>query len=408
MVYRIVVVALLAEGLVFCTGWIGWTLHVLGVDARVSAAAAAAGVLFAHGERRPVAMIRAIISPGLHVIVEDQAAFEVFAADSDGFIDRRSGGASRNGPYYPAPADGAFSFPLVRQFSSAGSSHVGDDTFRITISPSFRDLRNWLIADVLTVAVLTLGMTVFATVVGGRFIRAERSRLEAAARERQALAAEYQRFLADAGHELRTPLTIVSGYVDILTARLREANSDLDLVFSGAKAETARMRALVEKMLLLARLETPMAVPRLVDAGLLAEQIVIAMRVRFPSRHLDVVRDGPAMIVIDEDDLDEALRNVIENALKHAPDSPVRVEAGSSGGHAFVAVSDQGPGVAASDQHAIFERFYRGAGRKAEGSGLGLAIVRRVAHRWKGSIELSSRPAHTVFTLRFPLADEER
>ena len=113
--------------------------------------------------------------------------------------------------------------------------------------------------------------------------------------------------------------------------------------------------------------------------------------------------------MIDADDFNDALANLIENAVKYAPKSAIDVETRVREGNVEVSVTDCGAGVAPADRDRIFERFYRGGERDAvEGLGLGLAIVKGVADRWSGSIGVDSRPGHTIFTLAFPLAEEER
>jgi signal transduction histidine kinase len=75
------------------------------------------------------------------------------------------------------------------------------------------------------------------------------------------------------------------------------------------------------------------------------------------------------------------------------------------GNRAVLEVGDDGPGIPAEDQKHLFQRFYRAAGGKASGSGLGLAIASELASRLEGSIELSSRPGATVFTVELPPAE---
>jgi two-component system sensor histidine kinase TctE len=111
-----------------------------------------------------------------------------------------------------------------------------------------------------------------------------------------------------------------------------------------------------------------------------------------------------ATISGDGDELAEAIKNVIENALKYAPDSPVAVEVASGAGRASVTVRDRGPGMSASDAEHAFDRFYRGSERApAEGSGLGLAIAKRAVERADGTIALESVASRgTAVTMTFP------
>ena len=95
----------------------------------------------------------------------------------------------------------------------------------------------------------------------------------------------------------------------------------------------------------------------------------------------------------DRVELSEALWNVVENALKYAPDSPVHLRATRTNGHATIVVRDEGPGMTESERLHAFERFYRGDQRgEITGSGLGLSIAKRAIERAGGSIDLASAP----------------
>jgi two-component system OmpR family sensor kinase len=99
----------------------------------------------------------------------------------------------------------------------------------------------------------------------------------------------------------------------------------------------------------------------------------------------------------------------VQNAIRHTPaGTTVVVRVVARGHHAVLEVRDDGPGIPPEDQKHLFQRFYRAAGGKASGSGLGLAISSELASRLGGSIELSSRPGATVFTLNLPRASGEK
>jgi signal transduction histidine kinase len=137
------------------------------------------------------------------------------------------------------------------------------------------------------------------------------------------------------------------------------------------------------------------------------------MRPGFPQRVINVRCDPDARIEIDEDDLFEAERNLVENALRYAPESPVDVSATARDGEVLIEVADRGAGIPQPEQALVFERFYRGKDRPGasngargtrDGSGLGLSIVRRVVERWGGAISLQSDASGTRFVMRFPQA----
>jgi two-component system OmpR family sensor kinase len=225
--------------------------------------------------------------------------------------------------------------------------------------------------------------------------------------ERRAAAAEFQRFLADAGHELRTPLTIVGGYIDVLAGHAADKDATEQRVIDGMKSQMSRMRAMVEKMLLLSRLESGTASPRAVSVASVISEVAETMHDKYPDRDVSVASDPAAIVFIDEDDLYEALCNLVENALRYAPDSPVELTANVVDGDAAIVVADRGPGIAAEEQPMIFERFYRGKDNAdKDGSGLGLAIVRRIVERWAGTIALRSDSSGTRVTIRFPRAEK--
>jgi signal transduction histidine kinase len=99
--------------------------------------------------------------------------------------------------------------------------------------------------------------------------------------------------------------------------------------------------------------------------------------------------------------LEDALRNLIENAVVHAPPgTEVTVTVHRAG---RIEVADRGSGVPRQDRENIFKRFWRGAGEKKEGAGLGLAIVREIMRAHRGSVSVADNPGGGArFTLSFP------
>lgn len=421
MARRIVVLASLLAASIVAAGWLAWQSRVGFVRSSLDARIAVARVLVTSQRANAEAIERALATPELHVAVEDRNAGYVYEWEDGNPVAHplppvpdgapppgmQPAGAPA-GP--PGPQGLGRPRPPLSQLAGLavgrGPMRIPGDELAVIIAPNVDALAAYLVADLvltLLALVVTIGGAIW--IVAG-MARAERARLENTLEERHAAAEEFQRFLADAGHELRTPLTIVSGYVEILAAELQRSERGPQIL-EGLRAETARMRALVEKMLLLARLESPVSVPRLVDVGSVAADVVAQMQARFPDREVILRTSDRPSIVIDQDDLYEALRNLVENALRYAPSSPVEIDVAPEAETASIAVTDHGDGIAPNERGAIFDRFYRGSAQTdAEGSGLGLAIASRVAARWNGAIRLASRPGHTTFTLRFPLADE--
>jgi signal transduction histidine kinase len=213
--------------------------------------------------------------------------------------------------------------------------------------------------------------------------------------ERAAAEAQMRQFVADAGHELRTPLTIVLGYIDMLKRRA-PADERSRRIFETIALEGSRMRTLIDNLVLLARLEgsdrrltEPFALTPLLENDVVRTRIELAPDVRF---ELDIGVD--ATIIGDRAEIYEAITNLVDNAMKYAPGSPIRMSVQRAAGGVELTISDRGPGIAEADRELIFDRFYRGSLRvDVEGSGLGLAIAKRAIERAGGTIALAETSA---------------
>ena len=229
----------------------------------------------------------------------------------------------------------------------------------------------------------------------------------AAFEERRKTEDSMRQFSADAGHELRTPLTVISGYVSVLRrGALSEPRVAADILATIA-LECDHMKRLIDKLLVLSRLDSvPMGEPELFDASKVTAEAVEHSRTLVTGGALHVEVDGPLEVCAQPDELREAVRNLIENAAKHAPEATINVIARRQNSCAVIEVSDNGPGMPAEEQAHAFERFYRGALRgDVSGSGLGLAIVKKAIERSGGSVHLASKAGKgTTITLELPLA----
>ncbi|GAC1613655.1 MAG: hypothetical protein NVS4B13_08570 [Candidatus Elarobacter sp.] len=228
--------------------------------------------------------------------------------------------------------------------------------------------------------------------------------------ERQQAEAQMRQFVADAGHELRTPLTIVLGYIDLLRRKADAGDERSRRIFSSISIEGARMRTLIDNLVLLARMEgADVRPPEPFDLCSLLEEIADARRLLHPGLRIDVACAVDATIIGNETEIHEALENVVDNAIKYAPGSPIRVTAQASDGGVEVTIADEGPGIHPDDRDGIFDRFYRGATRgEVEGSGLGLAIAKRAVDRAGGVLLLTATSSEgSTFALRLR-ADQVR
>ncbi|HTZ55587.1 MAG TPA: HAMP domain-containing sensor histidine kinase [Candidatus Acidoferrum sp.] len=230
-------------------------------------------------------------------------------------------------------------------------------------------------------------------------------RLSAATYERRRQEAQMRQFIADAGHELRTPLTIFMGYLDALRSGVVQDGDGVRHVHETMLDESRKMKQIIEKLILLARLEREAEpVADTIDLQSVAARAVDALR-PLAGERLQLATDGDAKVFGDDGELYEAVKNVVENAVRYAPASLVMVRVGHEGDDAVLQIADRGPGMAPIDVEHAFDRFYRGASHgEVDGSGLGLAIAKRAVERMGGSIALESGfEKGTTVTMRFPM-----
>ena len=229
------------------------------------------------------------------------------------------------------------------------------------------------------------------------------AQVAAAFAERQQAEGQMRQFVADAGHELRTPLTIVLGYIDLLRRKADGGDERSRRIFTSISIEGARMRTLIDNLVLLARMEgDDVRALEPFELCPLLEQIVDARKLLHPRLAIGLACEVDATVIGDQTEIQEAIANVVDNAIKYAPGSPIRILARGAAGGVEVAIADEGPGIHPDDRTAIFDRFYRGATRgEVEGSGLGLAIAKRAVERASGTLTLAdTSPTGTTFVLK--------
>lgn len=227
---------------------------------------------------------------------------------------------------------------------------------------------------------------------------------------RQASEQKVRRFVADASHELRTPLAAIRGYSELTRRSGHELPEDIRHALSRIESESIRMSALVDDLLLLARLDEGRELRRdPVDVGRVLVDAVADARAT-SAAHEWVVRvpESPVVVEGDEHRLHQVVANLLANARIHTPEGTrVTAALGSLEGRAIVTVTDTGPGIPDDIKPVLFERFARAdtSRSRATGStGLGLAIVSGVVAAHRGRVTVSSHPGETVFTISLPLS----
>jgi two-component system, OmpR family, sensor kinase len=232
--------------------------------------------------------------------------------------------------------------------------------------------------------------------------------VESALTRRHASEARLRSFAADASHELRTPLAAIRGYAELASRQADDLPADVRHALSRVESQAARMSALVEDLLLLARLDAGRPLEtRPVDLTRLAIEATSDARAAGPGHRWQLELPGdPVVVPGDEGRLHQVLANVLSNARTHTPaGTTVTVVLASGAGLAELSVTDDGPGIPDDLQADLFERFVRGdtsRSRAAGSTGLGLAIVQAVVAAHHGTVSVTSQPGLTRFVIALP------
>jgi two-component system phosphate regulon sensor histidine kinase PhoR len=219
-------------------------------------------------------------------------------------------------------------------------------------------------------------------------------------------------FVANVSHELRTPLTAIRGYVEALAdASPEESRRFLEIV----ARHTLRMERLVRDLLRLARLDAGQElldrVPCSIESLFAAVEFDLAGTIAARRQRVEHRIDADAATVAgDPAKLQDALRNLLENAINYGPEgSPILLAAHRRGDRVVITVTDEGPGIPPGDLTRVFERFYRvdkaraREGRDPGGTGLGLSIVRHLIELHGGRVTAANRAERgAVFTIELP------
>jgi two-component system, OmpR family, sensor kinase len=238
--------------------------------------------------------------------------------------------------------------------------------------------------------------------------------VESAIARRHASEERLRSFAADASHELRTPLAVIRGYAELARRNPRALPPEVKHALGRVESESARMSALVEDLLLLARLDAGRPLESgPVDLSRLAIDAASDARAAGPGHRWQLdLPEGPVLVPGDEQRLRQVLANLLGNAGTHTPAGTTvttvlstRITADQSG-VAELIVTDDGPGIPADLQPDLFERFVRGdssRSRAAGSTGLGLAIVSAVVAAHHGTVSVTSEPGRTSFVITLPL-----
>lgn len=219
--------------------------------------------------------------------------------------------------------------------------------------------------------------------------------------------AKMRQFVADASHELRTPLTAIRGYSELTRRHNMEVSDDVRHALSRIESESIRMTALVEDLLLLARLDEGRALELTpLDASAVVKDAVNDAHVAGPDHVWKVTAPRGLRIAADKHRIYQVIANLLSNARTHTPaGTAVSVKVARVSDNIVITVADNGPGIPPEILEHVFERFARAdtSRQRATGStGLGLAIVDGLVRAHGGDITVASQPGDTQFTITLP------
>jgi signal transduction histidine kinase len=233
-----------------------------------------------------------------------------------------------------------------------------------------------------------------------RLAEREQALADSAARAEELLRVN-RRLVADVSHELRNPLATLRGYLEALAQDYGERLPARDMQV--IQAEVQRLTGLVDDLFTLARAEArqlPLS-PAPLDVGAmlvgLAEALAPLARREREIELVAQVPPGLPAVLADPTRLEQVLRNLIQNALRHTPPGGIIALSAEPAGPAMLALSvaDTGVGIASEDLPHVFERFYRGDSSRARetgGAGLGLSLVRELVAAMGGAVRAESTP----------------
>jgi two-component system OmpR family sensor kinase len=256
----------------------------------------------------------------------------------------------------------------------------------------------------------------------GSSLNAMLAHIETAFAARMASEARMRRFAADASHELRTPLVTIRGFSELYRQGALSTPEDVATAMGRIESEAKRMGAMVEDLLLLARIDEQRPLQQKpADLLLLAHDAVVDTQASDRSRAVTLTglggaAPGPAPVLGDEAKLRQVLGNLVGNALRYTPEgSPIELAVGVRAApdgtrRSVIEVRDHGPGVSDEEAARIFERFYRAdtsRTRETGGSGLGLAIVAAIVGAHAGEVRAEKTDGGgATLVVSLPFLDE--
>ena len=263
--------------------------------------------------------------------------------------------------------------------------------------------------------------------------RLQREQIEAHARELtlQKTKEQMDDFLGIISHELRTPMTTIKGNIQLAKMRLSSAMRNLSeddaalfhtleevhMMLERAERQANTQNRLIRDLVDSSRIHSSQLDLQKEPADLdaIVQETMENLQSAYPGRiiHLSMPEGERFPVLVDAERISQAISNYVTNALKYAPeDRPIEVRLEQKGGRAFFSVQDYGPGLSASEQAHVWERFQRVEGIRrqrgfAVGLGLGLYICRAIIEQHQGEVGVESvKGEGSTFWFTLPLVED--
>jgi len=212
-------------------------------------------------------------------------------------------------------------------------------------------------------------------------------------------------FIADAAHELRTPLAVLKLQLEL--AQKLTNTQDVQSSLNNLEKGVERANRLVEQLLTLARQERSEAdrLPAKINMTQIVTDIVVSSLPFAEAKgvELEVRRIEQIYLTADEHEIQTAVANLVDNAIRYTPAGGiVSLNLYSQNHHAVLNVIDSGIGIKDDEKKRIFDRFYR-VNNDSIGSGLGLSIVREICQKYGAKLTVGDNSPHgAIFSIEFP------
>jgi signal transduction histidine kinase len=219
-------------------------------------------------------------------------------------------------------------------------------------------------------------------------------------------------FVSSVSHDLKTPLALIQLFAETLELGRMKNTDRAPEYYRIINSEARKLTRLIENLLDFSKIEAGLRLYKREPKDLteVTRHVLDSLESQFRHNQFTVSSklDTPVPVSIDQEAAEQALENLLSNAMKYSPEHrDIVVEVAREGQHGVVRVSDRGVGIHPRFQRRIFRKFYRiqtDAGSGPQGTGLGLAIVDHVMRGHGGFVRVNSDPGRgSTFSLHFPL-----